>query len=186
MLRANPSIFGETVNPGPDTGFAPVARRDARVLILGSMPSRQSLDQQQYYGNPHNAFWRIVSDYSDVPALAPYEERVQGVLDAGIAIWDVIKTCVRPGSLDASIESASIEVNAFNDFFTKHSGVHAIFLNGGKAAQEYRRRVLPMLLPSFQKLVTTTLLSTSPANARYTLDEKKTDWAQIRPWLEAM
>ena len=48
-------------------GFLPVIGNFPRIMILGSMPSVESLNQQQYYGHPRNQFWAILS------ALLKYE-----------------------------------------------------------------------------------------------------------------
>ncbi|MFK8032004.1 MAG: DNA-deoxyinosine glycosylase [Gammaproteobacteria bacterium] len=164
----------------PDHGFPPLSTPQARILILGSMPSRQSLEQHQYYGNPHNAFWRIMSEYTDVAETCEYSVRVEGLHEAGIAVWDVIKQCVRPGSLDADIDKDSIEVNDFAGFFDRHPEIQAVFLNGGKAAYEYKRRVVPRLTQRHVVIPAVQLLSTSPANARYSLAQKKLNWSQIQ------
>ncbi len=166
-----------------ESGFAPISAPDARVLVLGSMPGRRSLDEQQYYGNPHNGFWRIMSQFTHVDAKSDYETKVEGLVRTRIAVWDVIKRCVRPGSLDADIKNTSIEVNDFEQFLTQHSQIHAVFFNGGRAAQEYARRVLPVLCADSAAIPATQLLSTSPANARYSLDEKRQNWAALRPFL---
>lgn len=166
-----------------EQGFAPVSAPDSAVLILGSMPGRQSLDQQQYYGNPHNAFWRIMGGFTGVAASQSYDEKVEGLIRSRIALWDVIMRCARPGSLDSDIDRGTIEVNDFVRFLDVHRGVEAIFFNGGRAAEEYRRRVLPLLDARCRALPTIRLLSTSPANARFSLDEKRRNWAKITPFL---
>ena len=166
-----------------ERGFAPIAAPDARVLVLGSMPGRRSLDEHQYYGHPQNAFWRIVSQYTSVLPTSDYCARVDGLIRARIAVWDVIRSCIRPGSLDADIEKTSIEVNNIEQFFHEHSQIKAVYFNGGRAANEYRKRVLPALPPELARLPATQLLSTSPANARYSLDDKKANWAVIQPLL---
>ncbi len=167
-----------------EDGFAPLAAPDAQILILGSMPGRRSLDEHRYYGNPHNAFWRIVGRYTQVDAKCEYPARVQGLIDARIAVWDVIKRCVRPGSLDSRIRSSSIEVNDFDRFLNRHDQIRAIFFNGGRAGQEYARRVQPGLGARAARIPTTLLLSTSPANARYSLEQKHENWSAIQPFLK--
>lgn len=183
MLRAEVCQESRPFSVSADTGFSPLGSQDARIVILGSMPSRQSLEQHQYYGNPHNAFWRIMSDYTQVAETQDYAKRVAGLVQSRIAVWDVIKQCVRPGSLDADIDKASIEINDFRRFFDRRNHIRAVFFNGGKAAYEYKRRVMPLLTGKQAALPTAQLLSTSPANARYSLAEKKSNWAVIRPYL---
>ena len=94
--------------PSPQGGarsFAYSADARARFLILGSMPGAESLRRQEYYAFKHNAFWRIMGElYSFSPAL-PYPERLAALRDAGVALWDVLAECERPGSLDASIRA---------------------------------------------------------------------------------
>ncbi len=166
-----------------ESGFAPISGPDARVLVLGSMPGRRSLDENQYYGNPHNGFWRIMSRFTGVDAKSDYETKVEGLIRSRIAVWDVIRSCVRPGSLDAAIRASSIEGNDFDQFFTRYNGIRAVFFNGGRAAQEYTRRVLPNLSADLAAIPAIQLLSTSPANARYSLDQKRRNWAVLREYL---
>jgi hypoxanthine-DNA glycosylase len=71
-------------------GFPPIARADARLLILGSMPSAASLAAAEYYAHPQNQFWRIAGDICGFDPGAPYSRRKAGLTGAGIALWDVI------------------------------------------------------------------------------------------------
>ena len=80
-------------------GFVPLACPGARILILGSMPSAASLAKHQYYAHPRNAFWPIVSSVLGIQ-VTDYEDRVREATTRGIAIWDVLSDCIRPGSLD--------------------------------------------------------------------------------------
>ena len=89
------------------SSFPPLIAPNAAVLILGSMPGQMSLRRQQYYAHPQNHFWRIMGDLVGVPPALPYEERTRRLNDTGVALWDSLKYCERPGSLDISIVPVS-------------------------------------------------------------------------------
>src|SRR5512139_2464129 len=98
-------------------GFPPIAAPDARVLILGSLPGQTSLARQQYYAQPHNAFWRVMGELFGAGLDLPYEERGTILIAHRIALWDVCKAASRPGSLDSSIDPRSVIANDFRRFF---------------------------------------------------------------------
>ena len=99
----------------PISSFPPVARKDARTLILGSMPGQASLDAGQYYAHPRNLFWTFMGDLVGAKPTLIYSDRLEMLLKAKIALWDVVATCVRVGSLDIAITE---EVpNDFATFF---------------------------------------------------------------------
>lgn len=162
-------------------GFPPVAAATAHTLILGSMPGVPSLRQQQYYANPRNAFWRIIAALFDIDVASPYAQRTEAMIAKRLALWDVMKHCRRDGSLDASIESGSIVTNDFSGFLVQHPCIERIFFNGGKAEQEYLRRVRPTLPEVMQQISTQRLPSTSPANARLSFEQKLQQWAVLKP-----
>lgn len=157
-------------------GFAPCACDDARVLILGSLPGRQSLQLQQYYAAPQNAFWRIMAEITGVPAEADYEARVAGLLARRIALWDVIESAHRPGSLDSSIDRRSLVVNDFASFFARHRRIERVCCNGGTALTLYERLVLPTLDAEARSLPVIALPSTSPAYASMRFADKRRRW----------
>jgi TDG/mug DNA glycosylase family protein len=162
-----------------DKGFPPIADARARVLILGSLPGQVSLQRQQYYALPHNAFWKIMGRlFSAGPELS-YAERGKRLVQSGVALWDVCAAAQRPGSLDAAIVHSSVVPNDFAAFLASHPGIGLICFNGGKAADLYRRLVLPGLPPTARALRTETLPSTSPAHAAMTFEEKLTRWAAV-------
>lgn len=163
------------------SGFAPRARDDARVLILGSLPGRRSLELQQYYGAPQNAFWRIMAEITGVPAEADYETRIAGLLAKRIALWDVIESAHRPGSLDASIDRRTLVVNDFATFFARHVWIERICCNGGTAFALYRRLVLPTLDAGLRSLPLLALPSTSPAHASMRFADKRRRWLEALP-----
>lgn len=162
-----------------DTGFPPIADARARVLILGSLPGQVSLQRQQYYAQPQNAFWKIMGRLFDAGLEWPYAERSQRLVQHGIALWDVCAAAQRPGSLDAAIVHASVVPNDFAAFLASHPGVGLICFNGGKAAELYRRLVLPGLPVALSAIRTATLPSTSPAHAAMPFEEKLTRWAAV-------
>ncbi len=160
-------------------GFAPIASPDARILILGSLPSRRSLEVSEYYAHPRNAFWRIMGEL--LGAAGDYPERCRTLTNHGIAVWDVLHSSVRPGSLDADIRLETAMPNDFAGFFAAHPKVRAVCFNGRKAEELYRRLVLPELDEPGHELGS--LPSTSPAHAAMSFDKKLGIW---RSMLERM
>lgn len=157
--------------------FAPVADGNATRLILGSMPGVASLRAGQYYAHPRNQFWRILGELLGFDPGTPYDDRVRSLASSGIALWDVLKSCTRAGSLDTSIEKSSIMPNDFATFFVRHPKLRRVYFNGSTAEQIYRRRVLP-LLPAGSP-VCERLPSTSPAHAALSLEEKLAAWRVV-------
>jgi TDG/mug DNA glycosylase family protein len=159
-------------------GFPPLAGPDARVLVLGSMPSRESLARQQYYAHSRNAFWPIMTRLFGLRATA-YGERAAELGTHGVAVWDVLQACTRPGSLDSAIDEASIVTNDFAAFFAAHPAIRRVYFNGAKAESVYRRRVLPGLRGAAATLPLRRLPSTSPAHASLDLEQKIAAWRAL-------
>ena len=157
------------------TSFAPVAESPARMLILGSMPGAASLSAGQYYAHPRNAFWKIMGELVGFDAEAPYAQRLNALVAAGIALWDVVHSCQRQGSLDTAIESSSIKVNDFVEFFCRHPHIKVVCFNGAAAERCYRKHVLPQLQADFSYA---RLPSTSPAHAAVSFERKLASWRQ--------
>lgn len=162
-----------------DTCFPPIADAHARILILGSLPGQVSLQRQQYYAHPHNVFWKIMGRLFGAGPVLPYEERMQHLVQNGIALWDVCAAAQRPGSLDAAIVHASVVPNDFASFIESHPDIGLICFNGAKAADLYRRLVLPGLPATLRAIRTETLPSTSPAHAAMPFEEKLARWAAV-------
>ena len=161
-------------------GLAALSPPKARVLLLGSMPGAASLAQQQYYAHPRNLFWPIMAELAGFSAHLPYPEKVRALNSSGIALWDVIASCRRAGSLDSAIRDE--QVNDFAGFFAKQPNLAAIGFNGGKAWQSFKRHVLPLqIVPAATKLIV--LPSTSPAHAVLDFNAKLQQWQQLRPFL---
>ena len=156
--------------------FPPIGRPDAAVLILGSMPGVASLAANQYYAHPRNAFWGIMGAlFKAGPDLA-YEKRVARLMARRIAVWDVLKTCVRGGSLDSSIVEGSIVPNDFAGFFAEHRRIKRVCFNGTKAEHTFRRHVLPGLSGIEECIEFVRLPSTSPAHAGASFQKKLAAW----------
>ncbi|MGZ5049713.1 MAG: DNA-deoxyinosine glycosylase [Methylobacter sp.] len=154
--------------------FEPVANPDARILILGSMPGRESLAANQYYAHKRNAFWNIIADVLSFDRDAAYQVRLEALKTAHIALWDVLQSCTRVGSLDAKIDPDSITVNDFPGFFNAHPQIRAVFFNGSTAESAYKRYVLPSVADtpiSYRRLP-----STSPAHAALSYAQKLQAW----------
>lgn len=154
--------------------FPPVADDRARVLILGSMPGVLSLAENQYYAHPRNLFWPIMGSLFGAGRDVAYEQRLRLLQDHRIALWDVLHSCQRDGSLDSDIQ---YEVaNDFATFFNTYPQITHMFFNGGKAESSFRKHVRDV----GQGLVMTRLPSTSPAHASLSFDKKLEAWSQIR------
>jgi hypoxanthine-DNA glycosylase len=154
-------------------GLPPIVADRAHTLILGNMPSVMSLDAQQYYANPRNAFWRITGEIYGFDASAPYDVRTAALTAHGIAVWDVLRSCRRIGSLDSAVEPDSMVANDFQRFFNRHPSITRVFFNGAAAEKNFNRLV--RVMPDFQYR---RLPSTSPAQTmRY--EDKLAAWRII-------
>jgi len=139
-------------------GLPPIGSPDPRLLILGNMPSVLSLASGQYYGNPRNAFWRIIGDLYGCDPEAPYARRTEALVRHGVAVWDVLKHCRRVGSLDSAIEPNSMVANDFGTFFAARPGIERVYFNGAAAERNFARLVHTRPPVEFRRLP-----STSPA-----------------------
>ena len=117
----------------------PIVDASTKVLIVGSMPGVQSLEKQQYYGNPSNHFWSIIGALLQVDVPNDYNERIQLIRTHNIGLWDVISHCERKGSLDSAIKN---EVpNDFHTLFQTYPQIECILFNGTKAYDVFRKKV---------------------------------------------
>jgi hypoxanthine-DNA glycosylase len=161
-------------------GFPPLVGDDARVLVLGSMPSVASLAAGQYYAHSRNAFWPIMGRLFNAGPELPYEERIRVLISAKVAVWDVLRECTRQGSLDSAIHVESEFANDFTRFFRDYSDVSHVFFNGTKAETAFRRHLSAELANGPRRLSFTRLPSTSPAHAGRRFEEKLKAWAAVK------
>ena len=159
------------------TGFPAIEDQQASVLILGSMPSQLSLQHQAYYAHPRNAFWPIMfALFNHNKSITDYQDRKQLLLAHKVAVWDVLQSCNRSGSLDSAIKMESVKVNNFEQFLSTHPSIQHIFFNGAKAENIYSKFVLAQVRQQFHFLRYTRLPSTSPAYASLNLLQKTKIW----------
>ncbi len=173
---------GQKSDPERIHGFAPLVGTNPRVLILGSMPSVASLEKQQYYGQARNAFWGVMGELFAAGPELDYTERSYKLAQAGVAVWDVVASCVRPGSLDSAIVTGSEELNDVAGLLLRFPQIQHIFFNGRKAEQLFRQKILPQLSPQqrFDGVSCICLPSTSPALAGLDFEGKLQQWQVIR------
>ena len=171
--RTNPA---DPAGDSPTSGFPPILGPDPRVLVLGSLPSVKSVELSQYYGHPRNAFWPIMDGLFGAGRSLPYDERKQILVENRVAVWDVLASSVRPGSMDAAIDSASAKPNDFSNLFAVHRCIHSVFFNGQAAAKLFNSLVAPTLENRSNRRNYQALPSTSPAHAAMCFEEKLAAW----------
>jgi hypoxanthine-DNA glycosylase len=158
------------------SSFPPIIDEQSEILILGSIPGGKSLEKQQYYAHPQNKFWRIIFELVNEEFTEDYPRRIETIQKKHIALWDVIDSCERKGSLDSEIRNE--EANQIAELLEEHPHIKAIFCNGGKSYKN-----LMKLLGGNNSLPVFLLPSTSPA---YTIPfEKKLEgWKKILEFLD--
>lgn len=160
--------------------FDPVITEESRVLVLGTMPGAMSLEKQQYYGFPHNAFWRIMAALTGCePVPTAYGKRLEMLRRSGIALWDVCHSCRREGSLDSNI--CDEVPNDIAGLLADHPTIRAVAFNGGPAYRLFKKHIgLNVIGEGRETLV---LPSTSPANASWSYERKLAAWSELKKWL---
>lgn len=157
------------------SSFPPIIDDASKILILGSIPGVKSLEKQQYYAHPQNAFWKIIFALFEEEFTENYAERIQVLKKHHIALWDVIDSCERKGSLDSEIRNE--EANQIAELLDKHPNIRAIFCNGRKSYKNLQK-----ILGKDFKIPIFLLPSTSPLHT-VSLEKKLEDWEKIRTYL---
>lgn len=161
-------------------GLPPVIWESSRILILGTMPGDDSLRLQEYYAHGNNQLWKILSEVYGETVGADYSQRLAFLHHRGLALWDVLRSAERAGSLDSGIKSEA--ANDFADLLKTYTSLKAIVFNGGKAQTLFRRHVERSLATvattSLRRVV---LPSTSPTPGRNVLpfEEKVVRWTSL-------
>lgn len=143
------------------------------------MPGVKSIEEQQYYAHPRNAFWKIIEAIYQISHDEDYHQRLKLLKQQRVALWDVVHQCIRPGSLDADIKTTSVQVNDFKALFEYAPDIEVVFFNGAKAADLYKKKVMKEGFELKSKRRYVQLPSTSPANAAMSLAQKLDIWQQI-------
>lgn len=156
------------MNEHKKCSFPPLADEQCTILILGSLPGQASLNAQQYYAHPKNQFWKIMFEICDCEFSLNYETRCAMLLSHNIALWDMISSGTREGSLDSKIKNEIS--NDIAGFLNVHPNIYKILLNGKKAEATFKKNFHDIKIETF------TMPSTSPANARMSFDQKLKCW----------
>lgn len=156
--------------------FPAVLGERPRILILGSMPGTASLAAGQYYAHPYNQFWNILGQICGAGPELPYGQRLQRLTLRGLALWDVLHSCVRVGSLDSAIEHQTALPNDIPRLLRRHPSIRRICCNGGTSHAALRRYFGHEL--QGLSIEVCRLPSTSPANATCSPARKLVAWRE--------
>ena len=151
------------------SSFPPIINKDSKILILGSIPGVKSLEMQQYYAHPQNKFWKIICEIFNEEFTTNYQQRIEILEKHHIALWDVIDTCERKGSLDSEIRNE--EANKIEELLQNFPNIKAIFCNGKKSHKNLQK-----ILGKKFRMPIIVLPSTSPANAGLSYFDKLKSW----------
>ena len=151
--------------------FEPVYDKASEILILGTLPSVKSRENNFYYGHKQNRFWKVLATLLKEPVPDTIEEKKAMLLARRIALWDVIQSCDIKGSSDSSIKN--VQPTDIGMILEK-TNITRIYANGNKAGQLYKRYQFPVT--GIEAMV---LPSTSPANAAWSLERLCEVWYVI-------
>ncbi|MCD8037987.1 MAG: DNA-deoxyinosine glycosylase [Lachnospiraceae bacterium] len=154
--------------------FGPVYDERSKILILGSLPSVKSREQQFYYGHPQNRFWRVLAAVAGAGGSVPdsVDEKRAFLLESRVALWDVIAACDIIGSADSTIKN--VQGNDMSVILNT-ADIRAIFTNGAKAHTLFWRYCMESCPPG---LPVVRLPSTSPANAAWSEERLIGAWQE--------
>jgi len=151
------------------SSFPPIINKHSEILILGSIPGIRSLEMQQYYAHPQNKFWKIICEIFSEEFTTNYQQRIKILEKHHIALWDVIDTCERKGSLDSEIRNE--EANKIEELLQNFPNIKAIFCNGQKSYKNLQK-----ILGKKFRMPIIVLPSTSPAYAGLSYFDKLKSW----------
>ena len=154
------------------SSFPPIISKSSKILILGSVPGIKSLEMQEYYAHPQNKFWKILFEIFEEDFTINYSEKIKFLEKNNVAVWDVIDSCERQGSLDTKILNEV--ANDISKLLEEFPNIEAIFCNGQKSFKNLNK-----ILPENFQIPIFALPSTSPA---YTIPfhNKLEQWKTIK------
>ncbi|MBU8882023.1 DNA-deoxyinosine glycosylase [Flavobacteriaceae bacterium JJC] len=155
--------------------FKPIISEDSKILILGSVPGVKSLEMQQYYAHPQNQFWKIIFELFQEDFTADYSSRIEVIRKNHLALWDVIDTCERKGSLDSNIVNE--EANDIRKLLNDFPNIKAVFSNGQKSFKNLQK-----ILGKDCEIPVFVLPSTSPLHT-ISFEKKLTEWKILKTFL---
>ena len=152
--------------------FLPIINKDTKILILGSLPGKKSLELREYYGHPRNRLWKIMAHLTGNEIPQSYERKKEFLFKYNIGLWDVAHSAYREGSLDSNIKKE--RPNDIENLLETHESIEVIGFNGKKAEKMFykffkektQRRYVP-------------LPSTSPANMAINFEEMCSRWSEL-------
>lgn len=150
----------------------PIYDENSKILILGTLPSVKSREQQFFYAHPQNRFWKVLALLMENDVPVTIDEKKAFLLKNNIAVWDVIESCQIIGSSDSSIKDV---VPTDITKILETANISKIFANGATAKKlydKYQRKILGIEIEG--------LPSTSPANAAYSIEKLLDKWAVIK------
>lgn len=162
------------VNVDYKKGLAPWVNENTKVLIIGTMPGDNSIQQQSYYLNPSNAFWKIINQLFN-PTGCVKKSR-EFLSDLGIGLWDVYKEGVRKGSLDTGF-SGNPTPNDIKGLLSQYKSIKCIVFNGHKPHDAFIKKIGKVDTPCFL------FPSTSSSNTHMTFNDKLNAWAKLKDLL---
>lgn len=150
--------------------FEPIYNSNSKILILGSMPSVKSREENFYYAHPQNRFWKVLAFVFNKDVPKSIEEKTQLVLENNLALWDSVKSCEIINSADSTIKNA-----VPNDIvgFVRKNKINKIIFNGKKSYDIFSK-----FFKEFKECELEVLPSTSPANAKFSFNDLCNIWKE--------
>ena len=155
--------------------FKPIFDKNSKILILGSFPSVVSRKLGFYYANPQNRFWRVLAGILNAPLPGSTDEKINFLLARRIAIYDAAISCEIKGSSDAKM--TAVEPANLKPIF-KEANITQVYANGGKAYEICKKYLEDEIIKATKNEVIK-LPSTSPANAKFSLEELTFEWKAV-------
>jgi hypoxanthine-DNA glycosylase len=149
--------------------FDPILPLYPKIFIIGTKPGNQELRKQEYYANNGNSFWKIIYEVTEEVFSKNYADRIDLLKRNHIAIWDICQfgERVRPGASNLKNEVP----NPINEIVQMYPSVKQIVFNGQKAHDLYFKH-----FTEIEGIIYEVVLSTSPANTRFSFREKLNNW----------